>query len=269
MRKYNKFKFVNRFYIYPYFFHKRILKFNRPKWLGAKKKIKSLENQLQTLKSVELQKENKNYLKFNTTKQIKLNKINQIKKNILKNFFFNFISVKSKVNSWQRLRFFYKESLFMKNAVRKYFDGQFSFSYFKKLFKKKRQTRCFSISSIFIRPEFRLDILLWRLKIFSSVFFAKQAIRKKQITVNGQYKNFDFYLVQGDIIKFSFMKTYNLKKYFLKYFKIVFIPSFIELDFYTNTIVVLKSYNNFKINDFSSVIKEPLCIDKFKNYILK
>jgi hypothetical protein len=111
--------------------------------------------------------------------------------------------------------------------------------------------------------------LLLLIKIFSSVFFSKLAIRNKQVTVNGLNKNFDFYLVKGDIIKFSQIKTYSLKKYFLKYFKIIFIPSFIELDFYTNTIVILKSFNHFKIGDFSSVIKEPLCLHKFKNYILK
>ena len=156
----------------------------------------------------------------------------------------------------------------MKNAVRKYFDGQFSLSYFKKAFKKP-QTRCFSISSVFIRPEFRLDVLLWRLKIFSSVFYSKMAIRNKEVTVNNLHKNFDFYLAKGDVVKFSSLKTYSLKKYFLKYFKVIFIPSFVELDFYTNTIVILKSFNNFKVNDFSSVIKEPLCLHKFKNYILK
>jgi ribosomal protein S4 len=258
MRKYNKFKFVNRFYIYPYFFHNRIFQFKRPKWVGAQKKILNLQAQIKNLKNSKQSK--KNFLKFN--------KVKEIKKNILKNFFFNFVAVKSKINSWQRLRFFFKESLLMKNAVRKYFDGQFSLSYFKKAFKKP-QTRCFSISSVFIRPEFRLDVLLWRLKIFSSVFFSKMAIRNKQVTVNGLNKNFDFYLVKGDVIKFSQVKTYNLKKYFLKYFKVIFIPSFIELDFYTNTIVVLKSFNNFKIGDFSSVIKEPLCLYKFKNYILK
>ena len=258
MRKYNKFKFVNKFYIYPYFFHNRIFKFKRPKWIAAQKKILNLESQIKKLESLKQSK--KNFFKFN--------KIRQIKTNILKNFFFNFVTVKSKINSWQRLRFFYKESLFVKNAVRKYFDGQFSFSYFKKLFKKP-QTRIFSLSSVFIRPEFRLDILLWRLKIFSSVFFAKQAIRNKQVTVNGFLKNFDFYLVKGDVIKFSLTKIYSLKKYFLKYFKVVVIPSFIEFDFYTNTIVVLKNFNDFKIEDFSSIIKEPLCLYKFKNYILK
>jgi hypothetical protein len=260
MRKYNKFKFVNRFYIYPYFFHNRIFQFKRPKWLGAQKKILNLQSQITILQTSQSKTFKKNFFRINKEKQIK--------KNILKNFFFNFVAVKSKINSWQRLRFFFKESLLMKNAVRKYFDGQFSLSYFKKAFKKP-QTRCFSISSVFIRPEFRLDVLLWRLKIFSSVFFAKKAIRNKQVTVNGLNKNFDFYLVKGDVIKFSQTTTYSLKKYFLKYFKIIFLPSFIELDFYTNTIVVLKSFNHFKIGDFSSVIKEPLCLHKFKNYILK
>ena len=50
MRKYNKFKFVNRFYIYPYFFHNRIFQFKRPKWIGAQKKILNLETQIKTLK---------------------------------------------------------------------------------------------------------------------------------------------------------------------------------------------------------------------------
>lgn len=260
MRKYNKFKFVNRFYIYPYFFHNRIFQFKRPKWLGAQKKLLNLQSQIKTLQTSHAKTFKKNFFRINKEKQLK--------KNILKNFFFNFVAVKSKINTWQRLRFFFKESLLMKNAVRKYFDGQFSLSYFKKAFKKP-QTRCFSMSSVFIRPEFRLDVLLWRLKIFSSVFFAKKAIRNKQVTVNGLSKNFDFYLVKGDVIKFSQTKTYSLKKYFLKYFKVIFLPSFIELDFYTNTIVVLKSFNHFKIGDFSSVIKEPLCLHKFKNYILK
>ena len=258
MRKYNKFKFVNRFYIYPYFFHRRILQFKRPKWVAAQKKISNLGKQIKYLEDLTESKK----------KALKSNKIKETKTNILKAFYFNFVSIKSKINSWQRLRFFFKESLFMKNAVRKYFDGQFSNSYFKKLFKKPR-TRCFSISSVFIRPEFRLDILLWRLKIFSSVFFAKLAIRNKQVTVNGLSKNFDFYLTKGDVIKLSLVKTCSLKEHFLKYFKVVFIPSFIELDFYTNTIVVLKSFNNFKVDDLSSVIKEPLCVHKFKNYILK
>lgn len=256
MRKYNKFKFVSKFYVYPYLFHNRIFRFKRPKWVVAQKKILNLVSHINKLK-FSLQSEKKNF---------KVNKENKL--NILKNFFFNFVAVKSKINSWQRLRFFFKESLLMKNAVRKYFDGQFSLSYFKKLFKKPR-TRCFSISSVFIHPEFRLDILLWRLKIVSSVFFSKLAIRNKQVVVNGLNKNFDFYLTKGDVIKFSVKKTYSLKKYFLKYFKIIFIPSFVELDFYTNTIIILKSFNNFKFNDFSSIIKEPLCLHKFKNYILK
>ena len=49
MRKYNKFKFVNKFYIFPYFFHNRIFQFKRPKWLAAKNKISNLTNQITKL----------------------------------------------------------------------------------------------------------------------------------------------------------------------------------------------------------------------------
>ena len=250
MRKYNKFKSVSRFYVYPYFFQNRIFRFKRPKWVIAQKKILNLSNQLELFK------------------QFKKSKLVKIKINILKTFFFNFGTIKSKTNSWQRLRFFFKETLLMKNTVRKYFDGQFSLSFFKKIFKKNR-IRSFSFASIFIKPEFRLDILLWRLKIFSSVYLVKQAIRNKQVFVNRKNINFDFYLKKGDVINFFQNKKYNLKQYFQKYFKVIFIPSFVELDFYTNTIIILKNFNNFKADDFSSLIKEPLCLYKFKNYILK
>ena len=132
----------------------------------------------------------------------------------------------------------------MKSSVKKYFNGQFSLSFFKKLSQKHRN-RTFTISSIFVRPEFRLDILLWRLKIFSSIFLSKKAIRNNQISVNGLIKNFSIYLIKGDVIKFSQTKTYSLKKHFLKYFQVVFIPSFVEFDLYTNTIVILKSFHQF------------------------
>lgn len=65
MRKYNKFKFVNRFYIYPYFFHNRIFQFKRPKWSGAQKKILNLQSQIKTLQK------KKSLLKVNKLKQIK------------------------------------------------------------------------------------------------------------------------------------------------------------------------------------------------------
>lgn len=256
MRKYNKFALVNKFYIYPYFFNKRVLKFKRPKWFKAQKKILNLEKEISSLK------------KISRGKVIKLKLKPVVKQNLLKNFFFDFIFTKSKTNSWQRLRFFYKEALLMKNTVRKYFDGQFSLSFFKKLFKKPR-LRCFIISSIFIRPEFRLDILLWRLKIFSSVFLVKKAIINKEILVNGLSKNFDFFLTQGDFIKVISLKRSNLKVYFLKYFKVVTVPFFAEVEPYTNSVAIVRSFTNFGLNNFFTIIREPLCVQKLKNYITK
>jgi hypothetical protein len=259
MRKYNKFALVNNFYIYPYFFNKRVLKFKRPKWLKVQEKILNLEKEISTL----------NILPQVKSAKIKIKPVNfLLQSNILKNLFFDFIFIKSKIKSWQRLRFFYKEALLMKNAARKYFDGQFSLSFFKKLFKKAK-TRCFIISSIFIRPEFRLDILLWRLKIFSSVFLVKKAIQNKQILINNLHKNFDFFLAQGDCIKVLPLRRANLKVYFLKYFKMVCVPWFAEVEPYTNSIAILKSFYDFKLDHFFIIIREPLCVQKLKNYITK
>lgn len=257
MRKYKKFALVSNFYIYPFFFNKRVLNFKRPKWLKAQEKILNLEKEITTLNILPREK------------PTKLKPINSLlQSNILKNFFFDFIFIKSKIKSWQRLRFFYKEALLMKNVVRKYFDGRFSISFFKKLFKKAK-TRSFIISSIFIRPEFRLDILLWRLKIFSSVFLVKKAIQNKQIVINDISKNFDFFLKQGDCIKVFLLKRANLKVYFLKYFKMVCIPWFAEVEPYTNSVAILKSFHEFNLANFFIIIREPLCVQKLKNYITK
>jgi hypothetical protein len=130
MRKYNKFRFVSKFYVYPYFFQNRILRFKRPKWVLAQKKILRLESQIKSLKASSQLK--KKFFKFHKAKIQKAN--------ILKSLFFNFVTIKSKVNSWQRLRFFYKEALLIKNIIRKYFDGRFSLAYFKKLFKKTKKS---------------------------------------------------------------------------------------------------------------------------------
>ena len=64
MRKYNKFRFVNKFYVYPYFFQNRILRFKRPKWVVAQKKILRLEGQIKKLKaSTQLKKNFLNLIK--------------------------------------------------------------------------------------------------------------------------------------------------------------------------------------------------------------
>lgn len=218
-----------------------------------KKKIKFLKNQLRFKKK----KLVKNYI-------------------LLNNYFFNFICLKIKNSRWIRSIRFYKENLLMKSSVIKYFFGCFSISFFKRQLSKKKNYN-YSISLFFIKPEYRLDILLWRLKFFISPYLARFAIRNKNIFL---FKNlnsflmpevilkFNKFLLQGDIIKLSFNYKFKFKQVLNHYLKVIYIPSFIDIDYYTNTIIILKNYTNFIGLDLNTVIKEPLYFYKFKNYIL-
>lgn len=304
MRRLSKFKFKDIRHVYPYQFPLRVLSFNRPKWRVIQRKILFLQKSLKLLKgqarlilksrnfknfilvsNLIQQKEmvpkifgsffNKfkqifNVKNFRTEKKILKyrNKKNPKKSPLLNNFNFNFTHIKNKFYSWSNRRWFFKENLLMKSSVIKYFDNGFSIAFFKKRFTKNTR-KAYVISSAFACPEFRVDVLLWRLKYFNSIYLAQRGIKTNQIFVNNKCINSNFFLKQGDVLKTCFNKFYSFKKILAKRFKVIFIPSFVEVDYYTNTVIILKNYFNFIGLDLNTVIKEPLCFYKFKNYILK
>jgi ribosomal 50S subunit-recycling heat shock protein len=303
MRRLSKFKFKDTRHVYPYQFSPRILSFNRPKWRVIQRKILFLQKGLKFLKeqtcSVLKNRNFKNFILVNSIIQRKemvpkifslfFNRFKQIfsikkyrvrkkslkhrnkkkskKSKLLNNFYFNFTHVKSKLYSWSNQRWFFKEDLLMKSSIIKYFDNGFSIDFFKKQFIKNTK-RAYAISSIFARPEFRADVLLWRLKYFNSIYLAQRGIKTGQILLNNKRIDSKFFLKQGDVLKIRFNKSYSFKKTLAKRFKVLFIPSFVEVDYYTNTVIILKNYFNFIGMDLNTVIKEPLCFYKFKNYIL-
>lgn len=304
MRRVSKFKFKDTRHVYPYQFPLRILHFNRPKWRVIQRKIiflrKGLKNLKEQISSVLKNRNFKNFILVNSAIQKKemlpkifssfLNKFKQVfsvkkyrsrkkslkyrnkkkpkKSKLLSNFYFNFTHIKSKFYSWGNQRWFFKEDLLMKSSIIKYFDYGFSIDFFKKQFTKNTK-KTYAISSIFARPEFRVDVLLWRLKYFNSIYLAQRGIKTGQIFVNNKCINSKIFLKQGDVLNTCFNKSYFFKKVLIKRFKILFIPSFVEVDYYTNTVIILKNYFNFISMDLNTIIKEPLCFYRFKNYILK
>ena len=224
-----------------------------------------------------LKQKNLFFLKFKLKKVIEKNqKITVNKKQrkfILNNFFFNFIHIKSKISFWNRLRFNFKETLLMKFAVLKYFNFCFSNAFFKRLLLKKK-SRAYNLSLVFIKPEYRLDFLLWRLKFFLSPYLARKAIRLNLVSIVSKLSffipkklSFNYFLQSGDVVKVNV--DFKFKSNLLHFVKVVFLPSFLEIDYYTNTIIILKNFYNLQEEDLNSIIKEPLCYYKFKNFILK
>ena len=54
-----------------------------------------------------------------------------------------------------------------------------------------------------LKPEFRLDILLWRLKFFESSYQARQAINEKKVKVNQKRVAGNFFLSKSNNLKFD------------------------------------------------------------------
>ena len=97
------------------------------------------------------------------------------------------IKLKSQKKEWSQLRSYYKDGLFVKNNLNNYFDNSFKSSFWKKNLKNKKSlNKKFLFLSCLVLPEFRLDILLWRLQFFKSPFQARQSIVNNEVFINNK-----------------------------------------------------------------------------------
>lgn len=261
MRKYNKFKVYTNFYKFFYFFPSRIFNFKRPKWLKVQKSILKFKSFFFKKKKIKRKvPKNVSLLRtFYTEKYYKF-KPNRM----LTLLFFNFFIYKCNLYKWEylkkKLRFFYlHKTLFLA-----YFDGQFLLKKLKTLFRVKN--RLFSDIQLFIKPEYRLDIILWRLKFFSSVYIIKYALKKNLISVNFNIIKQFIYLQKGDIVNVKFNKFSKIKNNIETFLKIPHLYVFVEIDYYSQTFVIIKSYKSYLFKNLSSIIRYPFNTLSLKNF---
>ncbi len=203
----------------------------------------------------------KSVVNFKFQKQLLKNKRSSYKKNIT---FFKYDRVVCKRSRWVYNSKNFRNILYLRNRVHQYFDGVFSNSFFKKEFENKSSFLDF-IRYSFIKPEFRLDIILWRLNFFSSPYSARIAILKNQILVNGLPCKFSYFLKEGDIVELN--SLINLKSLMsLKFIKFPLYP-FIEIDYYTNSFVILQDFNQFNVQSFPCVIRQPFKASSLLTYL--
>lgn len=260
-----------------------------------KKKLKLLKkkkNIFIRLKFLTFFKKLQRYLTSKKYKQITFKHLNKLKKKYNRNFqktikfskdktktcffkffFFNFLIIKKNPNLMTRSRFIFKNTLLMKYNIIKYFWGFISLKSFKKyLFQAvKFQNRKDLLTQLLVKSEYRIDILLWRLKFFKNPFYARFACQKGLISINKYSKNintnflFKKNLYSGDLV------SINLKYYFKQnlhfYFKTFFLPYIFEIDYYTSQVVILKNLKDLNFKDINSILKQPLCFYKFKDYL--
>ena len=207
-------------------------------------------------------------LNFKRPKWKKIQTILKTKINLSSLFINNFIS-KSNYKSWEKLKSHYKEVIQTKKTLLNFFDNSFSSYYYKKEFSLLKKKSVIDFTSIlFIKPMFKLDILLWKLCIFNSPFESRQAIKNGLILINNKVCKNSIYLCLGDIISLS--NKVNLKKcQFNLRFDASFFFSFLEIDYYSGTIVITKNIKQLSNDDFSTLIFDSINIKAFNDYINK
>lgn len=189
-------------------------------------------------------------------------------------FFFNFGKIKKNSKMYIRSRFIFKNTLVMKFTILKYFYNSISIKYLKKYFLQSKNVEYrIKLSNLFLRIEYRIDMLFWRLKFFQNPYFVRFALYNHKIN---HYMNFNTLkknilckqiLIGGDILTCTVQ--YNFKQNLNNYTKSFFLSSIVEVDYYTGSVALIKNLSELSFRDINSMFKEPLCVYKFMDYLLK
>jgi len=207
-------------------------------------------------------------LKFQRPKWKKFQKLSLTFKKAYCNFI-DPLKVKLSYKHWDKVQNYYKAGIQIKRKILTIFDASIKKDTLKKELSQKSKLNNDLFLSTLVKPEFRIDILLWRLNLVSSCFEARQRLNNKEITVNGKFVRGNMFLKKGDVISFQKQTFFNLN--LVSILKRIYthqkISTFIEVDFYTQTLVVVKDLKELTSDDFNFFTKEYLDLKKFRDYL--
>ena len=251
---------------------KRVNKFNRSKWLKVQTKILKSDkkysfdprylpkSKIDSRWSSKLIREKK--FPFWQRKKILANKKYRPAWLLKKTIYTNIILKKSAAKNISRIRKPHRSQLQLRKYMLSLFDNSIRFEMDKSLKMRKN-----ILMHFLLRHYYRLDLLLWSLDCFSTSFESRQKITNRKILVNGKIGKSNQYLKKGDIISFSIAKgkktirnnfIINNKRYRTNgcYFP------FLEMDYYSNNIVILKDLKELSSDDLRLMVEEPIQLYK-------
>jgi ribosomal protein S4 len=188
-------------------------------------------------------------LSFNRPKWTKLKKVCS---NFNRKFrLLNLLVIKNSFKIWSRVKNHHKLVTTNRKLLSCTFDGSIKVS---KIFSKKEKT-----INCFLKFYFRLDFLLSSLKFFSTSYQAREFINNNKILVNKKFVKSNYFLKRGDLVEFNdfYLKTISFKNVLKKFSSDVRLNTFLEVDYYTKSFIILKDFDSFSKDDLS------FCIDHF------
>lgn len=184
--------------------------------------------------------------------------------NIIKRVGFSNMKTQASLKKWERLYETYANAMVYKRHFYQNVGSHVRYKDLKKQLFSNKLTGKDKIDFIkkLLKFEFRIDILLYRLRFFNSCREARSFLNRGVITVNSKPVKGNYYLQSGDIINtlvsLPFKKNLSsLKKNFL-------LRNYLEVDYYTNTIVILRSFNQIYKSEIPYFFPKYFDLQKFR-----
>lgn len=222
MRRVKKYKkYSNLRELSPYI-PARISRFQRPKWKFFQKKLESVQK--------------------------------------VQEYFVNPTVKKASSKYWEKSTDYFKEEIMLRRFLLNSFDSAIKLSNLKKKVKpSSSKTTKSLLLNYLIKPLFRIDILLSRLHFFSSSYQARQFISNGLVKINGKKVKPNFSLKKGDIVTLNLLTFQNNLKFstiFSRFLNNNLFYSFVEVDHYTKTLVILKNLDEITDDDLNLLITD-------------
>ncbi len=208
----------------------RILRFNRPKWKFFQKKLDQLNKPT--------------------------------------NLFVNPLVRKASDKYWEKSTDYFKDGIQLKRHLMNSYDASVKISFFKKKIKKRNQVKSLLLKFL-VKPVYRVDVLLSRLHLFYSTYQTRQFIKYGIILVNNKKIDINYILKKGDIISFNSKKIHKhleFKSICSKFLNNNSVYSFVEMDLYTNNLIILKDINELTQGDLNLLVGDYFDFYKLINY---
>ena len=247
MRFVNKYKGYEKTTIVFERFPLRILKFKRPKWKKIQKLIVYRKKSRPVKKSL-------------------LKKLAREPENRFFDAFVNYLDP----YSWYKVKKYYENGRRIRSSVLKLFDKTLVAKSFSRSLRRSRKS--FQVDDnylkILVKPEYKLDILLWRLGFFRSSYQSSQAINEKKVLINNICVKKNTFLRKGDVITFSSLyKQDNLviQRVKTRFLKSQSVLTFVEVDYCSNSIIIVKDLNDLGLEDLYLIVKDYYGLKKLRD----
>ena len=153
------------------------------------------------------------------------------------------MKMQASLKVWERLKNNYRDALDVRRSFYQTYESCVSYKDLKKQLFRSRGVYYNKVEFLrkVLKFEFRIDILLYKLRFFRSSYEARVYLNKGLVRVNSRVVKGNYFLQAGDIIACDCVLSYRKNIECLK--KALFLRNCFEIDYYTGTVIVLRSYN--------------------------